>query len=91
MKSEDFKKNRKKTGGRKKGTPNQFTNLKDAFLGAFEDIGGRNELKKWAKSNKESFYKMITKMLPSNVQVDGNIGVEVKNIEKMIQGIYGRQ
>lgn len=58
--------------GRPKGSLNRFTNLKDAFLGAFEDLGGRKGLVKWAKEskiNKRTYYQLIAKMLPSNVSI----------------------
>ena len=63
--------------GRPKGSKNKFTTLKDAFLGVFEDVGGREGLKDWvneSKANRREFYRMITKMLPANVSVDGDIG-----------------
>jgi hypothetical protein len=59
--------------GRKKGVPNKFTTLKDAFLYAFEEIGSREGLAKWAKKNRRAFYVIITKMLPnkSDVEISG--------------------
>jgi len=62
--------------GRPKGSKNKFTELKEAFLEAFEELGGVDGLVKWAKKNNKcqgEFYKMIAKMLPSNVGIEGNI------------------
>ena len=73
----NFKKGHEKIAGRKKGSQNKFTtNLKDAFLEAFEGLGGAKGLLEWAKNkrNQPDFYKMITKMLPANVTFEGNIG-----------------
>ena len=81
--SEQVKKSRKKANpadrlpnpgpGRPKGSQNKFTSLKDSFLKAFEEIGGTEGLVEWAKKNsknRERFYQMITKMLPSSLDVD---------------------
>jgi len=68
--------------GRPKGTKDKFTDLKTAFLSAFEGLGGARGLEKWAnesKGNRGQFYQMITKMLPTNVDIDaeGNIIVNI--------------
>ena len=70
-------------GGRPKGAKNKFTNLKEAFLKAFEEIGGITELVAWGKKpqNKGQFYQMITKLFPKEVAVDmtveGKTGVVI--------------
>ena len=71
--------------GRPKGSKNKFTTLKQAFLDAFEELGGVEGLVEWAEKNshtKEQFYKMITKMLPTHVtdEVKGKIELELKRI-----------
>lgn len=56
--------------GRPRGSANKYTNLKDAFIKVFEDLGGTQGLYDWAdesKHNKALFYGWITKMLPSSV------------------------
>ena len=60
-----------KRTGRPKGSKDKFTNLKQAFLDAFEAIGGTDALTAWAKkeSNRKAFYSMITKLLPREVDV----------------------
>lgn len=67
--------------GRPKGSKNKFTTLKDAFLEAFEKTGGTEGLVNFIKESKHNralFYGWITKMLPSNVDVNGNLGVVLK-------------
>jgi len=67
--------------GRPKGSENKFTSLKEEFLKAFHDedgIDGAKGMKKLIKDstrNKFIFLQMISKMLPSNVDVEhgGNI------------------
>lgn len=66
-----FKPGHKKMGGIKKGGKHRFTSLKDAFIGAFQDIGGRDSLADWADKNwnKKDFYKIMSSMLPKDVNV----------------------
>ena len=84
-----FKEGDKKpaNSGRKKGTPNKFTTLKDAFINAFNSIemGGEKGMTEVFSANsftKREFYKLISKMLPSNVTVDGDINVSFQASEK---------
>ena len=84
-----FKEGREKTGGRKKGTPNKFSNLKEAFLRVFDELGGWQGLFDWAKRsprNKTEFYKIIAKMLPAHLDLpdDSNIvNIILNGIEKL--------
>lgn len=66
--------------GRKKGTPNRFTALKNAFLDAFDRLGGQTFLIKFVRErgkggdeNRRTFIRSLTKMLPQvqKVQVSG--------------------
>jgi len=68
--------------GRPKGSKNKFTSLKDSFLEAFEALDGTQGLINWAKKserNKALFYGWITKMLPSNVDVDHSGTIKTDN------------
>ena len=47
-----FKKGKSKTGGRGKGVKNKFTTLKDAFINAFQTIGGEQALIDWVTPKK---------------------------------------
>ena len=86
-----FQKGDKKpvNSGRKKGTPNKFTTLKDAFINAFNSkaMGGEKGMTDVFSANsftKREFYKLISKMLPSNVTVDGDLNVTYHVSEKYI-------
>ena len=79
--------------GRPKGSTNKFTDLKQAYLDIFEKIEkeGRKEnstIKSFfiwvTKSDKNQgmFYQMISKMLPSNLTVDGDLNVIFQASEK---------
>jgi len=54
---------------------NKFTNLKEAFLEAFERTGGTEALAEWAlqQKNRMQFYQMITRLLPKQVEGDLNM------------------
>jgi len=56
--------------GRPRGSKNKFTHLRDEFLAAFEEIGGRKALVQWAQSNPDMFYKLVVQMLPKERTVD---------------------
>lgn len=69
--------------GKKPGTVNKFTSLKDSFLKAFEELGGSKALIDWAKKserNRGAFFQMITKMLPTNMDasIKANVILELK-------------
>lgn len=64
--------NLKRAGkGRPKGAKNKFTDLKSAFLNAFEKIGGEEGLASWARDtkNRGAFYHMITKLFPKRQEI----------------------
>jgi len=73
-----FKRGHPKKGGKKKGTPNKFTNLKQAYLDVFVKIEKESKrypekvdsLFMWATKNQRNqgmFYQMISKMLPNSI------------------------
>ena len=94
MANTKFKEGHTKVGGRKKGTPNKFTDLKQAFLDVFERIEKEagekpnvDSLYDWATRNSKNqgmFYQIISKMLPSNVNVEGNVGITYEISEKFM-------
>ena len=71
--------------GRPKGVQNKFTDLKKAFFGVFEKIENEAIKKKtidsfyaWATKNSKNqgeFYKMLSKMLPTNVTLEGDLPI----------------
>ena len=67
-----FKRGHPKKGGKKRGTPNKFTNIKQSFVDAFKDkrVGGTEGLVKWvneSKRNRAMFYQLITKLFPTAI------------------------
>lgn len=74
--------------GRAKGSKNKFTTLKEEFLKTFHDedgIDGARGMKKLIKDstrNKFIFLQMCSKMLPSNVTIDGKVNMTFQISEK---------
>ena len=78
MPTPKFKKGRGKTGGREKGVQNKFTTLKQAYLDAFnsKEIGGSDGIVKAFSPNaftKRDFFRLMSRMLPSNITHDGDV------------------
>lgn len=79
----------RKTGGRKKGTPNKTTvKAKEAIEIAAQGLGGADRLIAWAKedpSNEKVFWsQMYTKLLPLQVKGDPDAPVAVAVVERKI-------
>lgn len=79
--------------GRPKGSKNKFTDLKQAFLDVFEKIEKESKNKnidslfEWATKNQRNqgaFYQMISKMLPSNMNIEGDLNVTYQLSDKYI-------
>ena len=54
--------------GRPVGSKNKFTTLKSAFIEAFEEIGGVDNLVEWARCNQTEFYRMLARLMPREVE-----------------------
>ena len=63
--------------GRPVGSRNKFTTLKSAFLQAFEEIGGVDNLIEWARCNQTEFYKMLARLMPREIHADVNTGTSL--------------
>lgn len=66
-KSENLK---RKGLGRPRGAKNRFTNLKEAFLEAFEDLGGKSGLVQWGKKNRGQFYQILSRLFPKEIKAE---------------------
>ena len=80
-----FQPGHKRLGGRKSGTPNKFTTLKNAWLNVFVRMGGEDELLKYARDHKAQFYLMLTKLFPQEVEHSGEIKTDNKLVIEVIQ------
>ena len=71
-----FEKGRKKTGGRKRGTPNKSTAaLKEAVLKAFDEVGGVEYLVRLANDDPRTFCSLLGRVIPTeaSLQVDASL------------------
>ena len=69
----------------KSGNPNgrppgksKTTTLKEAFMEAFDQVGGTSRIVKWVNSdpeNEKSFFSLIARMLPSEANVSVQIDI----------------
>ncbi len=56
--------------GRPKGARDKFTDLKNSFLTVYQELGGDEYLKEFAKENPRDFVKLLGSMLPKDVQTE---------------------
>ena len=74
----------RKTGGRKKGTPNKVTqSVREGYEKVFHalqrDEKAKHALLNWAQKNPTEFYKLAAKLIP--LQVQGEMEHRIKSIE----------
>jgi hypothetical protein len=70
--------------GRLKGVPNKATKaLKDMILGALDDAGGQDYLRRQSIENPTAFMTLIGKVLPTTINADVNARI-VDRIEHVI-------
>lgn len=71
--------------GRAKGTPNKVTaNFKEAFSYAFQGLGGGPHLLEWARENPTEFYRLLSKMLPREIEATLHGGVKLMVVEELV-------
>jgi hypothetical protein len=57
-----------KSGGRQAGTPNKLTGTaKENIAAVFTRLGGTSAMAEWAKDNKDEFYKIYARLIPTEV------------------------
>ena len=70
--------------GRPKGSQNKATKaLKDMILGALDDAGGQDYLRRQSIENPAAFLRLIGKVLPTTINADVNAKV-VNRVEHVI-------
>lgn len=70
----------KKTGGRQKGTPNKVTRaVREHFEQAFQLLqeDDNANLLSWARANPTEFYRLSSKLIPTDVGVQGALTLKV--------------
>jgi hypothetical protein len=71
--------------GRQVGSKNKFTSLKAAFIDAFEEIGGVDNLVEWARCNQTEFYRMLARLMPREIHADINAGTSLVECLRKIE------
>jgi hypothetical protein len=78
----------KKTGGRKKGTPNKLSStVKENVVAVFNHLNGEEltHIKDWALENPTQFYNLYAKLLPTEIEAEVEHGGEmVHKIERIV-------
>lgn len=68
----------KKTGGRKKGTPNKVSaNVRSNVLEVFSKLRGVDGMAEWATNNQSEFYKIYAKLLPTDIDVNADVNGKI--------------
>ena len=61
-----------KSGGRQKGTPNRIGgSVRDNVVRVFDGLGGETAMQAWAAENQTEFYRLYSKLLPTDVTLAG--------------------
>lgn len=80
----------KKFGGRKKGTPNKSTvKIKTAVMEAFEKCGGAKYLQKVAEEDPKTFFTLLARVLPAEIQADINHSGDIDQTVRIVFGKDG--
>jgi hypothetical protein len=66
---------KRENAGRPAGVPNKLSGtVKDNVVQVFEDIGGLSFMATWAKENPNQFFNIYAKLLPLQLQGNGDNG-----------------
>jgi hypothetical protein len=58
--------------GRTPGVPNHLTtSAKEAFMYAFNNVGGQERLAKYARTNYSDFIKIFSRIIPQDINTKG--------------------
>ena len=72
-------------GGRKAGTPNKTSaSVKAALCEAFDKLGGVESLVGWGKKNPAEFYRIWSRMLPTEVKNADGEPFRVAIVEEVV-------
>lgn len=65
-----------KYGGRTKDTPNKLSlTVKDNVIAVFNKLGGSEGMAVWAEGNKTEFFKIYAKLLPTDLNLAGDVTI----------------
>jgi hypothetical protein len=62
--------------GRPKGSPNKLSGtVKDNVIAVFDAIGGNATMAAWAEGNQTEFFRLYSKLLPTDVNVQADLTI----------------
>lgn len=62
--------------GRPKGSPNKLSGtVKDNVIAVFDAIGGNATMAAWAEGNQTEFFRLYSKLLPTDVNVAADLTI----------------
>lgn len=71
--------------GRRPGSQNKITiSIKAAFAEAFDKLGGADALVRWAQKEPTEFYKLSTKLIPTEMAGGVKIITEIRDPTKRV-------
>lgn len=80
--------------GRQPGSVNKTTSsIKAAFIAAFDNLGGIPALVEWGKENPTDFYKLVSRLIPVEVQAKSDVMLthSITETDAQIIARYERQ
>ncbi len=75
----------RKTGGRRKGTPNRLTvDIKAAIEGALNAVGGQRYLEGIARKHPQVFCALLAKLIPKDLNVTDPLVKDEKPVDPLV-------
>lgn len=69
--------------GRPKGSTNKYGKIREQFFCALKELGGRDFIIKVAKDEPVAFLKIMSTLLPKQVEADVNVHSHEESIEDL--------
>jgi hypothetical protein len=65
--------------GRPPGSPNKISRtVKDNVIAVFDTLGGSEGMARWAQENQTEFYRLYSRLIPTETKVDGTLAATIQ-------------